>query len=110
MSETKHSKMLDLTNCVYCVGCECEDEIVALTNSNLQNISGSSHDDLQFKLTEFVIHSTSVLCSLEDCVIENGNQVFVCGLLCNAFVDDTVCTTIPVKKIGKNRRQFSQQN
>lgn len=87
------------TQCPFCSGDGVVEEIVALTNESLKSVTGSNLNELQFKLTSFVVHSTLGLCTLEEGKIENGNQIFACGLLSNIF-DDEKCR-IPVKMIGK---------
>lgn len=91
-------------DCVYCSdGGRSVEELVALTEPSLQVHGMTTEDELQFALTQFVVHGKHGLCSLEDAAIEKGQEVFVCGLLRKLVDDDEEEKEevgLPVKKIG----------
>ncbi len=99
--------------CVYCSDGRSLEELVALTEPSVQLLHGmlpvTAEDELQFALHQFIVHhghQNGSFCPLEEAAIEEGQEVFVCGLL-RAVVEDGEGSEdkdkengVPVKMIG----------
>lgn len=100
---TSASSIIDCADCPYCTDPKSQEEIIALSSDHqLPHVIGSDHADLQFQISDFVVHAAGKVCSLEDGLVERGEQVYVCGTVSSLF-DDQAATGLAVKAIGRRK-------
>ena len=98
MSNRKRARM-SLSNCVHCSNSDSLDEVIAIVDPKIHSTQLIDHDELQFNLDQFIIHTKHGHCSLEDGLIEKGDQVFVCGLIYK-LIDTNSTNSLPAHLIG----------